>query len=166
MVLLKAIWGKEADGSVSPTVIYYVLRAVMFTLGFVLEDWAIYELVRSPRRRNESVILVASSYVTWTFQTHTFSNSVETLLVLWSLVLMQRIADNGSPIISSKTDSDITSWQKRSSLTSSAILGFLLVAGVFNRITFPAFVLIPGLQLLPHFWDRYAQLILIISRFR
>jgi len=30
------------------------------------------------------------------------------------------------------------------------------VLGVFNRITFPAFLLIPGLQLLPHFFRKYA----------
>lgn len=63
----------------------------MFALSFVLEDWAIHELVPSPRYRSQAVVLVASSYVTWTLQTHTFSNSVETLLVAWSLVLIERI---------------------------------------------------------------------------
>lgn len=58
----------------------------------MLEDWAIYELVQSPRHRSQAVILVASSYVTWTYQSHTFSNSFETLLVAWSLVLIERIA--------------------------------------------------------------------------
>ncbi|KAK5090073.1 alpha 1,2 mannosyltransferase [Lithohypha guttulata] len=96
MALLKALWSREGDGVVSPSVIYYTLRFVMFVLCFVLEDWAIYELVHSPRKRKDAVTLVASSYVTWTFQTHTFSNSVETLLVLWCLVLMQRIAGDGS----------------------------------------------------------------------
>lgn len=63
----------------------------MAMLSLVLEDWAIYELVRSPRRRRQAMVLVASSYVTWTFQSHTFSNSLETLLVLWSFVLIDRI---------------------------------------------------------------------------
>jgi len=66
----------------------------MFVLSFVLEDWAIHELVQSPRHRKIAVILVASSYVTWTYQTHTFSNSIETLAVAWSLVLIQRITEN------------------------------------------------------------------------
>ena len=64
---------------------------VMFILSFVLEDWAIFELVHSPKQRSVAVSLVASSYVTWTFQSHTFSNSLETLLVAWSLVLIDRI---------------------------------------------------------------------------
>lgn len=65
----------------------------MFVLSFVLEDWALHELVQSPRHRRVAVLLVASSYVTWTYQTHTFSNSIETLGVAWSLVLIQRILD-------------------------------------------------------------------------
>jgi phosphatidylinositol glycan class Z len=31
------------------------------------------------------------------------------------------------------------------------MLGFMLVVGIFNRITFPAFLLLPSLSLLPHF---------------
>lgn len=66
----------------------------MFILSFVLEDWAIHELVQSPQHRRLAVTLVASSYVTWTYQTHTFSNSIETLVVAWSLVMVQRVLDN------------------------------------------------------------------------
>lgn len=91
MTILTWVWAEDANGIVSPEAIYYALRVVMFILSFVLEDWAIYELVRSPKHRSEAVALVASSYVTWTFQTHTFSNSIETLLVAWSLVLIDRI---------------------------------------------------------------------------
>ncbi|KNG83073.1 GPI mannosyltransferase 4 [Aspergillus nomiae NRRL 13137] len=118
-----------------PQFIYYVLRGIMFLLSFVLEDWAVYELVPFARHRRATVVLVASSYVTWTYQTHTFSNSLETLLVAWGLVLIRRIVEN----------------KRRSSVFSCAVLAFIAVAGVFNRITFPAFLAIPGLQLLPHF---------------
>lgn len=91
MTLLKWVWAGDDQGHVSPDVIYYALRVVMFILSFVLEDWAIHELVHRPVHRQQAMILVASSYVTWTYQSHTFSNSVETLLVAWSLVLIERI---------------------------------------------------------------------------
>lgn len=91
LTLLKWIWTKDEQGHVSPEAIYYTLRVAMFILSLVLEDWAIYELVHSPRQRRQVVILVASSYVTWTYQSHTFSNSTETLLVAWSLVLIERV---------------------------------------------------------------------------
>lgn len=94
MVVLHWIWSEIGQDEVPPQVVYYTLRTLMFILSFVLEDWAIYELVQSPHHRRLAVTLVASSYVTWTYQTHTFSNSIETLVVAWSLVMVQRILDN------------------------------------------------------------------------
>ena len=135
MLVLKGIWAGIGRGEVPPQVIYYSLRILMFIMSFVLEDWAIHELVPSPSRRNFAATLVASSYVTWTFQTHTFSNSVETLAVLWSLVLIQRSIE-----------------KKQVSLLSSAILGSILTFGLFNRITFLFFILVPLLFLVPHFY--------------
>jgi phosphatidylinositol glycan class Z len=94
MIILRWLVSGTGKDEVPPDIVYYVLRGVMFIASFVLEDWAIHELVHSPRQRRVAVILVASSYVTWTYQTHTFSNSVETLVVLWSIVLIQRILEN------------------------------------------------------------------------
>lgn len=141
MQLLRWLWiGNGHDGETPPITVFWTLRVLMFVVSFVLEDWAIHELVQSPRHRRTAVLLVASSYVTWTFQTHTFSNSIETLVVAWSLVLIERILDSTSP--------------QTSSLLASTVLGIVAVFGVFNRITFPAFLLIPGLRLIPYFLDR------------
>ncbi|KAH7386814.1 Alg9-like mannosyltransferase family-domain-containing protein [Phaeosphaeria sp. MPI-PUGE-AT-0046c] len=137
MYILRWLW--EGFGyEVSPSVVYWTLRVLMLTLSVVMEDWAVHELVESPRHRSVAVPLVASSYVTWTFQTHTFSNSIETLLVSWSLVLIHRIVDD----------------KKRSSILASSLLGFMVVVGVLNRITFPAFLLFPATTLLPHFFRK------------
>ncbi len=95
MLLLRWIWIENgSDGEVTPVVVFWTLRVLMFVLSFVLEDWALHELVSSPRHRRVAVLLVASSYVTWTYQTHTFSNSIETLLVAWCLVLIHRIVED------------------------------------------------------------------------
>lgn len=134
MVVLRSIWG-GLGYDLPPATVYWTLRCLMFILSFVLEDWAVQELVHSTRQRRISILLVASSYVTWTYQTHTFSNAIETLIVLWTLVLIGRIVD----------DKDHTGVYKCSALA------FLSVLGVFNRITFPAYILLPTLQLLPHF---------------
>ncbi|KAL6403740.1 glycosyltransferase family 22 [Ilyonectria robusta] len=94
MLLLRWLWiGNGKDGEIPPIAVFWTLRVLMFVISFVLEDWALHELIQSPRHRRVAVLLVASSYVTWTYQTHTFSNSVETLVVAWSLVLIQRLAD-------------------------------------------------------------------------
>jgi phosphatidylinositol glycan class Z len=95
MLLLRWLWiGNGNDGEIPPIAVFWTLRVLMFVLSFVLEDWALHELVSSPRHRRVAVLLVASSYVTWTYQTHTFSNSIETLAVAWSLVLIDRIVEN------------------------------------------------------------------------
>jgi phosphatidylinositol glycan class Z len=102
------------------------------------------------------MLLVASSYVTWTYQTHTFSNSIETLVVAWSLVLIERIVasqvggQQGTivhGVCANKT-------QQRGSVLASSVLGIVAIFGLFNRITFPAFLLIPGIRLLPHYWKK------------
>ncbi|KAJ5693402.1 GPI mannosyltransferase 4 [Penicillium macrosclerotiorum] len=148
MSLLHWFYAEIGSGNPPPQLVYYALRAGMFLLSFVLEDWAIYELVPSPRHRRATVVLVASSYVTWTYQTHTFSNSLETLLVAWGLVLIQRIVENK---------------QQLSSFFSYVVLSFIAVVGVFNRITFPAFLLLPGLQLLPHFQRKPTSLVAFVG---
>jgi phosphatidylinositol glycan class Z len=95
MLLLRWLWvGNGQDGEIPPIAVFWTLRVLMFLISFVLEDWALHELIPSPRHRRVAVLLVASSYVTWTYQTHTFSNSVETLVVAWSMVLIQRIVDD------------------------------------------------------------------------
>jgi hypothetical protein len=94
MLLLRWLWiGNGQDGEIPPIAVFWTLRVLMFLISFVLEDWALHELISSPRHRRMAVLLVASSYVTWTYQTHTFSNAVETLVVAWSLVLIERIVD-------------------------------------------------------------------------
>ncbi|KAF1957262.1 hypothetical protein CC80DRAFT_491415 [Byssothecium circinans] len=137
MYILRWLWEGLGYGEVSPSVVYWTLRLLMLSLSVVLEDWAVQELLTRKSRRAQRValLLISSSYVTATFQSQTFSNSLETLAVVWSLVLIQRIVED----------------KKRSGTLASALLGFLVVAGTFNRITFPAWLFIPACRLLPHF---------------
>jgi phosphatidylinositol glycan class Z len=136
---LKWIWEGFGYGPVPPSTAFYCLRSIMFLISFVLGDWAIHELVPGIHERRVAIMLVASSYVTWTLQTHTFSNSIETVVVLWSLVLIRRLSDH----------TDFIYLQK------CAGLAFLAVVGIFNRITFPAYLLIPLLtQLLPSLYHQ------------
>ncbi|KAK3638444.1 alpha 1,2 mannosyltransferase [Elasticomyces elasticus] len=118
----------------TPMVVFYALRILMFLLSFILEDWALYELIPDKREQSTALLLVASSYVTWTFQMHTFSNSIETIVILWCLVLMRRMMLD----------------EEHTQVTLCIALAFLGVLGVFNRITFPAFLLVPAVQLVPH----------------
>ncbi|TDZ71823.1 GPI mannosyltransferase 4 [Colletotrichum trifolii] len=65
MLLLRWLWiGNGQDGEIPPIAVFWALRVLMFATSFVLEDWAIHELIGSPRHRRVAVLLVASSYVT------------------------------------------------------------------------------------------------------
>ncbi|OKO89654.1 GPI mannosyltransferase 4 [Penicillium subrubescens] len=119
MSLLKWFYTEIETGNPPPELVYYALRGGMFLLSFVLEDWAIYELVPSPRHRRATVVLVASSYVTWTYQTHTFSNSLETLLVAWGLVLIRRILENKVRSVCASIYTDTLFYRPSSTLLSA-----------------------------------------------
>ena len=160
MLLLQWLWiGNGQPGEMPPIAVFWTLRVLMFVISFVLEDWAIHELIQSPRHRRVAVLLVASSYVTWTYQTHTFSNSIETLIVAWSMVLIQRIVDSpvswlslSAPRRLDRTEANMP--QQRCSLLACTILGIIAVFGIFNRITFPAFLVFPGFRLIPQLLNR------------
>ncbi|KAI9693477.1 MAG: alpha 1,2 mannosyltransferase [Bogoriella megaspora] len=146
MYLVRWLWQGFHHDEPPAWLLFYILRGYMFMLSFVLEDWALHELVSVSRQRRLAITLVASSYVTCTWQTHTFSNSMETLLVLWTLVLVGRIVGE----------------KKRSQLLGTSVLASLLVLGFFNRITFPAFVIVPILQMIPHLQRKPWSLVVMI----
>jgi len=133
LTVLKWIWDGLGYGEVPPSVAFYTIRGLMFVVNFILEDWALHELLPSARERSQAIMLVASSFVTWTYQMHTFSNSIETLLVLWSLVLIRRMREHS----------------ERTMIDCCCALSFLSILGTFNRITFPAFLVVPAVQLVP-----------------
>lgn len=89
MWLLKT-FGRFLGFEVLPSMVFWTLRVMMFALSVVLVDGAVFRLVSNHRRRTV-LLLVASSYVSWSFQMHTFSNSFETLGLLWVMVLGKRI---------------------------------------------------------------------------
>jgi len=57
----------------------------------------------------------------------------------------------------------IVASSNRESLLAPAVLGVIAVFGVFNRITFPAFLLIPGFRLIPYFWNRPLSFAAMVS---
>jgi len=103
MYILRELFEGVGIENVPPSVVFYTLRVLMFALSFVCEDGAVHELMPSPKHRRIAVMLVASSYVTWSWQCHTFSNGVETCVVLWSIVLVDRITLNKVRALASGT---------------------------------------------------------------
>lgn len=135
--------------------IFYILRKLgfeypMLILSFIrLQNYMVYLVVYRVALRylkrtsrfdlNKVEFFISTSYITWTFQSHSFSNSLETTLLLIVLSLYSNIL-----WIPRNKNSDHF-W-------TSTILGITITLGVFNRITFPAFILLPSLSI---FWKFY-----------
>lgn len=141
MFFLKLIYAPSPT-SINPQAVLHGLR-LTFALGnWVLSDMAIDRLTQSKDHKLSSLFFYATSYVTWTYQSHTFSNSVETVIILWCLVIIYEFQ--------TKT--------KKRQIASPArfwdgfLLGILVAFGIFNRITFPAFLFIPAIRSLPIFF--------------
>lgn len=147
MTVLKWLWEGLGNGPVPPAIAFYSLRVLMFLLSFILGDWAIHELIQSVHNRRVAIIMISSSYVTWTYQTHTFSNSIETLVVLWSLVLIGKLKENTHQTLPAPC----------------CVLAFLGVLGIFNRITFPAFLAVPLAQMLPGLYRRPLRIPIMLA---
>lgn len=135
--------------------IFYILRKSgleypMLILSLIrLQNYMVYLLVYRLAVRyfkrtsrfdlNKVEFFISTSYITWTYQSHSFSNSLETILLLIVLSLYSNIL-----WISRNKNSDHF-W-------TSIILGITITLGVFNRITFPAFILLPSISI---FWKFY-----------
>lgn len=102
-------------------------RLVITLLSFIC-DWSLHAMLRILGRRERQALFsklsLASSYVFLTYMTHTFSNSIET--ILFSLLLVNVMKFLQSP---SNKSSDLT--------------GALLALGFFNRPTFLGFAAVP-----------------------
>lgn len=145
MTFIQTMFGAT---KVNPTLVLYSLR-LLFNLGsWILSDMALDRLTMSKNHKFAALFFYSTSYVSWTYQSHTFSNSVETVLLLWCLVIIHEFQTKRLYLFARHTD--------------SVLLGSLVAFGLFNRVTFPAFLIIPGLRLLV-WYIRYPLAFLTLS---
>lgn len=131
--ILDFLW----KGNLSPREAYWFIRAGHALAFWILGDMALDRLSDSKKSRTKTLYLVGCSYVTWTYQSHTFSNSIETLLVLWCLVIIKESQQRHS-----------MHHQRVHKFMDAGILGLLIVLGTWNRVTFPLWLVVPGLTYL------------------
>lgn len=128
---------KDILGVENPLIILRSIRLLHY-LSFLLLTYFSYKtlLPKSSFNRSKALFFVSTSYVGWSFQSHTFSNSLETLILLYVLATFQiQLQTNNS-----------------SKYMISIIQGIMIALGIFNRMTFPAFIFLPSLKV---FWQYY-----------
>ncbi|KAI0649779.1 Alg9-like mannosyltransferase family-domain-containing protein [Trametes meyenii] len=119
----------------SPRAIFTAERLSFLLLSFLL-DFSVYHLVHESARL-DTLLLVASSHVMYTYQLRPFSNSLEAVLVALSLVLLRKL-------FVAETNKDLL---QRSRLYL-AVFAPVAVFGLFTRVTFAAFFLPVSLEVL------------------
>ena len=110
---------------------------------------------------SKGLLLTASSYVTLTFMSHTFTNSLEVVLFSWLLYIVsvtqfrdsdlnkkKKARKKGRHQEVQKSEANVEESSKdthKISYFNSMVFGFILIAGVFNRPTFLIFAFVPSL---------------------
>lgn len=97
-------------------------------------DRSLSDIVGSAQRVRVARFLLTSSYAFLVYQSHTFSNSIETILVIQTLVLCKKLSR----------------WPSLRTPARWGLLGVLVAYGIFNRPTFPFWILVPLFSLLFH----------------
>ncbi|XP_054160718.1 GPI mannosyltransferase 4-like [Oppia nitens] len=120
----------------NPFVVFLCPRIVITLLSFIC-DYSLYTMSRYSQRSTSQVIpslvIFGSSYITLTYLTQTFSNTIETILL--SIVLMY--------VFKSMATNNYKTY-------NTTILGTVLSFGLFNRPTFVLFAF-PSV----FFWAKY-----------
>ncbi|KAI0634585.1 Alg9-like mannosyltransferase family-domain-containing protein [Trametes polyzona] len=125
----------QKGGHLSPRFVFAAER-LPFLLSSFLLDYSVYHLVHDSARLH-ALLLLASSYVMHTYQVRPFSNSTEAILVAVSLVLLKGLFTG-----------EVDRKTSKRGPAYLALLVFVCVSGLFTRITFVAFFLPIGFELL------------------
>ncbi|SCU83255.1 LAFA_0D02564g1_1 [Lachancea sp. 'fantastica'] len=132
------IFGKFGH-QLPPITLLYLVRLQNYVVFTCIYKLALQFLLRSKLDRAKATFYISTSYVTWTYQSHSFSNSLETCALLITLSLFQVLI----------LDARVARYNH---YRTSALLGMAIAFGVFNRITFIGFIALPAIPTLQNFY--------------
>ncbi|RLV95930.1 GPI mannosyltransferase 4 [Spathaspora sp. JA1] len=141
----------------TPIQIWYLARLQITILTWVITDSCLYWMLPTKQERIKAIFFTSTSYITLVYQSHLFSNSIETVLVLLAILII----DDLRYIYESK-ESEIQQLNKSRSVLW---LGVVISIGIFNRVTFPVFLIFPSWYLLKYLISRPASAIFLILGF-
>ncbi|KAH3682334.1 hypothetical protein WICPIJ_006706 [Wickerhamomyces pijperi] len=135
----------------SPLGLLYLIRLQLCVWYFFVVQYAM-KILNDNRKQEytKALFFVFTSYVTWVYQVRSFSNSLETILVLIALSLFHLI---------------LKRKENQREILMCATLGVVFAIGEFNRITFAGFLLLPALKLTRFFLTNPLSLITLIATF-
>lgn len=141
-----------------PTIILSLVRLQHYLSYVVIYKWFLKQF-GVPKTVHYIEFLISTSYITYTIQSHSFSNSIETLILLSVLVCYKNLL---SLYPSNNNDINKDNVHRKKYLTN-ILVAFLIVIGIFNRMTFPAFILLPSLTLFSRYYIHQWKSFLLFS---
>lgn len=127
-----------------PIQMWYLARLQLMVVSWIITDWCLYRMLPTKQERIKAIFFTLTSYVSLVYQCHTFSNSVETVLVVLTVYMLNELR-----FLSTVSDKD---YQFREVATLGLGIGICGAVGVFNRVTFPAFFVFPAWYFLKCCW--------------
>lgn len=122
--------------SLSQIQIWYLIKLQNVIVTYLCTYFFVKKQIPLTTDKMKAMNFIWTSYVTLVYQSHCFSNTIETWLVILAVVMLsslQSIEQRGAH------ERNIFSEGKLMFL-----LGLLFSVGFFNRITFPCFIIIPS----------------------
>ncbi len=137
-------------------------------LTWIVGEWCLHRIMPIKHERIKASFFFNTSYITLVYQSHTFSNSIETCVVLLVVYLIDDIRQYLEMYSSKASENDkqesIRSCKNAYSSSKLALLGILVSFGIFNRITFLCWLILPSIYLLKFFFkNKIRSLIPIVS---
>lgn len=142
--------------SLTPFNIWYLIRLQNMIIGWLVVDYCLFLMLPTKQERLKAIFFTLTSYVTLVFQSHGFSNSIETILVLISIYIIDnlRFTFENKPLLHTE-----------SKMWNLFILGVVSAIGIFNRITFPVFIVLPSIFLFKYLWVKKLGVVPIATGF-
>ncbi|CAK9440585.1 uncharacterized protein LODBEIA_P46300 [Lodderomyces beijingensis] len=138
-----------------PVQIWYLLRLQLCLLSWLVTDLCLYKMSPSKNERIKSIFFTSTSFVTFVFQSHLFSNSVETLVLLLAVCTIDDLKLAMESETTEAEENDEKKTTKKTTKSKTLVwLGALVAFGIFNRVTFPAFLILPSWYLLQYMLTR------------
>lgn len=146
----------------NPNIILSSVRLQNYLLYVIMVKWFLKQFCE-PKTIKSINFLISTSYITSAVQSHSFSNSIETLILLSVLACYKILMSSSS---AKNSDAGQNSANKNNYLIN-IFVAILIVIGIFNRMTFPAFILLPSLTLFSTYYIHHLKsfLLFIITGF-
>lgn len=114
---------------------YFIARLALMVLSWIVIDMCLYKMLPTKQERIKAIYFTLTSYITHVYQSHTFSNSIETILVVLCVYMINELRFLLSTPSEKVRNTEIA--------TLGLAIGACASFGIFNRVTFPAFLALP-----------------------